>query len=81
MSYGINKSRRGKPMTDPEMLDDVVEEVLSDTMQDMIMSDILMEIIQNNEVSKIVDRQLDLDRLANKLAESIMRDTVLRMLE
>ena len=45
MSYGINKSRRGKPMTDPEMLDDVVEEVLADTMQDMIMSDILMEII------------------------------------
>ena len=42
---------KGRPMTEPEMLEDISEEVLTDAMQDLIMKDILLEIIQNNEVS------------------------------
>ena len=44
------------------------------------MKDILLEIIQNNEVSKMTDRMIETENFAKHLAESVMRDTVLRML-
>ena len=46
----------------------------------MIMHDILLDIIKGNEVSKIADRQIDSDKVANYLAEGILKNTVLRML-
>ena len=84
MSLQSSPSRRGskgRPMSEAEMLHDIAEDVLADAMQDLIMKDILLEIIQNNEVSKMTDSIVELDDFASKLAESVMRDTVLNMLQ
>ena len=62
------------------MLSGIAENLISDTIQDLIMQDILLEIIKNNEVSQIVDRQIEKDRLIEHIAEGVMRETVMRML-
>ena len=55
------------------MVNSVAEDLLSDVMQETIMSDIILEIIKNNEVSKMVDSHIDVDRIANYFAENILR--------
>ena len=79
-SRAISSQKQLKLLTETELIESTADWVLTEAIEDIIMRDILMEIIHKNEVSKMADGHVTLERDATGVAEGIMRNTVMGML-